>query len=355
MFDMNDTARVNNEWVMIADASEGAFQIQVPRGWRSQAQTIRTQTGPRTAVTSESPDGSTFLFLSDPELPLFQDPGYLPPGMPVFTPTQPYVPAHVFLPNYIQHRYGRNGARIIGVGPSPEVEQRVRAAFQKNGMPAEVTGAAVSFEYQNNGSLMRGLFHASVAGFQGVWLPDVSGVLTTGDASRYVPLLMHMAQSYQSNPQWQQNENALHQQKMASIRANDQQTRATMQAGHQARMDAIHQAGAVNTQIWNDRMAQNDFTHQQFMDNLRQPSPYAAPSQNYGDHSHRQFLNYVTDQETVVDGGGQGYQVDTGHDRYFVNRQNNTYIGTDSTTSREDLRSRYGVNPDDYEETRIQR
>jgi hypothetical protein len=57
----------------------------------------------------------------------------------------------------------------------------------------------------------------------------------------------------------------------------------------------------------------------------------------------------------VVDPGGQTYQVGTWQDCYYVDKTDNTYIGTDSTVERDDLRSRFGVNPDSYEETRIRK
>jgi hypothetical protein len=54
-----------------------------------------------------------------------------------------------------------------------------------------------------------------------------------------------------------------------------------------------------------------------------------------------------------VNPSGQAFQVDNSHQRYFVNKNDRTYIGTDSTTNLDDLRSKIGINPDDYEEVKI--
>jgi hypothetical protein len=66
-------------------------------------------------------------------------------------------------------------------------------------------------------------------------------------------------------------------------------------------------------------------------------------------------VNPIREEHTVAGADGGTYQVDAHHERYFVNKWDNTYIGTGATTDRNDLRRNYGVNPDDYEEVKIVR
>ena len=98
---------------------------------------------------------------------------------------------------------------------------------------------------------------------------------------------------------------------------------------HQQRMQAIWAQGDANTKAYNDRMASSDA-------------------------QHRQFLNYVNDERTVVSSSGKSFQVDDSYQRYFVNKQNGTYVGGDSTTDVDKLRT-LGLDPNAYEEVKIAR
>jgi len=47
------------------------------------------------------------------------------------------------------------------------------------------------------------------------------------------------------------------------------------------------------------------------------------------DVQHRQFLNYINDENTVQNTSGQTFQVDDGYYRYWMNTVDNTYVGGD--------------------------
>src|SRR5689334_21768594 len=118
---------------------------------------------------------------------------------------------------------------------------------------------------------------------------------------------------------------------------------------HQARMDAIHAAGEAQLQGWYAQQAAGDATHQRFMNTLREQSPTfpgAGGSGGDAEFGHRRFLNSITEQETVVGPDGTTYQVEAGYERYYRHRHDNTYVGADRNTEREDLRARFGLNPD---------
>jgi hypothetical protein len=350
----------NNGWVTVVDANEGAFSIQMPAGWQNQAATLRPYGQLRTVVTSQSPDGTLFLFAGDPNLPGFTEPTSMYAEVTMMNQNplmqiHPYVAADTFFPQYLQGRYGRApGFRITSIGPNPTIEQRVYAQARERGMQAHFTCVLIQFEFQDNGMPVHGVLNGTVLVMNGNWFPDVSGVCTTGDVNRGYEMLMQMMNSYQANAGWRQQQDNLHHQRMNQIQQDHQSAMASMQAGHQARMDAIHQAGAVNTQIWQERQQQNDASHQSFIDSIRSTPASVESGGGFSDVSHQRFLNAIKEQETVLDGSGQSYQVEAGHERYYVNKRDNTYIGTGATTEREDLRKR-GLNPDDYEEVRIKR
>lgn len=348
------------EMVTMVDPNENSFSLQMPKGWRNQAFLVRNQGMERRVVQAVSPDGGTTIFMGDPNMPNFQEPT---PFMDFNNPllhmnpmsrVHPYVPAEPFFMDYVRGRYGMApGFRITGSSPNPTIEQSVYAEMQRAGMHCLVTAVTIAFEYIDNGRPVRALLFGSTTKFDNLWIVDVGGIATAGDPNRYTDLYFHMGRTMQTNPQWRQQQNMLHQQRMGQIRADGQAWMNVMQQGHQQRMDNIQQAGEANTRQWQERQAANDIAHQQFIDYINSPTAGVNPTAQ-DDFSHRRFLNYINEENTVVDSSGNTYQVDGSHERYYVNKNNNTYIGTDSTTEREDLRKR-GVNPDDYEEVRIRR
>lgn len=352
------------EWVLVTDPVEGAFSVQMPRGWQNQASSVRPHGQYRSVISSRNPGGDTILFMGGSDLPSFVEPSaptaFLAGGNPLSL-VHTYLPADQFLPRFVQQRYGQApGFRITGAGPNPVLEHLTRETAQKKGIQARISAARVTFEYQEYGATVRGVIHGTTLGMGDIWVPDISGILTTGDPAPYGSILFEMVRSYQTNPQWRQQQDNAHAQAMTGIQQESQSRMAAMQAGHEARMNAIHQAGAVNTQIHQGRMAQSEAAHQSFMQNLRSTPTtassggYADATEVYSDASHRRALNYIRDEETVVDSSGQTYRVETGYERYYLNLRDNTYIGADSLTERDDLR-KWGVNPEDYEEVRIRR
>jgi hypothetical protein len=147
----------------------------------------------------------------------------------------------------------------------------------------------------------------------------------------YHPLLMRVLNSGRTDPEWKAQEQTRHEQRMAQMRQNHQNQIASWNASnrrHEMRMKAIQDAGDASMRNW-----------------------YA--NQAVGESNHRGFLNYISEEHTVV-AGGKAFQVDNSHQKYFVNRADNSYVGTDSTASLDDLR-KMGIDPSGYEEARIKR
>jgi hypothetical protein len=355
-------------WVTMTDPNEGAFRVQMPRGWQNQALQVRPYGQVRSVVNARSPDGSVYLFMGDPNLPTFTEPSPMYGGMMPFSnplaQVHPYVPAEAFFADYLRQRFGRNaGFSLLGQAPNPTLERAAHEKARERGGTVHVTAITLTFRFHDNGTPVNGLLHGMTISFGSIWVPDVSGILTTGDPAQYNEMLHYMTHSYQTSAQWRQMQDNLHAQRMHQIQTDHNSAIAAMQAGHAARMDAIHQFGATNTQMWQERQAQNDAMHQSFMDSIRQTPASVYDSGTGGgsgyagahDAAHQRFLNTIKEENTVVDQSGQTYQVESGHERYYINRRDNTYIGTDSATEQHHLRTRFGVNPDDYEEVKIRR
>lgn len=362
------------ELVTLTDPVEGAFAVQLPRGWQNEARSLRPYGVHRTLVTSRSPDGGTFLFFGDPQLPSFSEPSpMLFPGHPManlnpLAQVHPFVPAEPFFRGYLQERYGRApGFRLLSVAPCPALEQDVLRSAARYGIPARPTAVSFSFEFMDGPRRVRGRLHGTTFTSGPTWIPGVFGALTTEDMdpARWDDLLFGISRSQQTDPRWRQQQDQLHGQRMAQINQDHARAMAQLQQqhqanmgwiqasaqAHQARMDDLHAAADARLEGWRAQQAAGDGLHQAYMDGLRGPAP-AAPA---ADPGHERFLNYIKAEETVVDSEGVAHQVEAGHERYYRSRRDGSFIGAGATLEREDLRARFGVNPDDYEEVRVRR
>ncbi len=72
-----------------------------------------------------------------------------------------------------------------------------------------------------------------------------------------------------------------------------------------------------------------------------------------GDAQHRSFLNSIHEENTVTNSDGKTFQVDSSYQRYFMHKQNRTYLGGNTGMNLDSLRG-MGLNPNDYEEVKIQ-
>lgn len=364
------------ELVPVQESNEGAFTLLLPRGWENHAVMVRPTGSPRSLISSRRPDGAVYLFSGDLRLPVFAEPGTgMFSGLPLGTPEQHFTPAEPFFRHYLQQLYaGAPGFRIAGAAPCGPLEELAHREANRLGLQPRSTSICLPFEYTDpqSGLPVRGRIYGLTLSFGNIWAPEVSGILTWGadDPAAYERLWFEIARSRQENPQWRALQNQAHQQRMAQIAWDHQNTMQQMQANHQdnmawlqqsaeshqARMDNLHTAADAQMQGWYAQQATGDAAHRSYLDTLNGQTS-AAPGRRApdGDWNHRRFLNTVTEQETVVGPDGSTYQVEAGHERYYRHKRDDTYLGTDNFTERDDLRRRFGVNPDDYEEVRIRR
>lgn len=338
-------------FVTLTEPKEQAFTVKMPDGWKNQVALVQVYDQKRPVVTAVKPGGNTFLFLGDPRMPSFAVPTPefnasipLANAHPLLKPA-PFTPAKPFFTEYLKKKFGKlPDFRIVGTAPNPRMESLARASAKKHGLNAEITAVLIAFDYRDKGKLIRSLINGMTLKNGPVWVADVNGVSTTDNPTQYNDLLLQMAESFHSNPEWQAKQRQLSQQRheatMAMIQANTaamtrrhEANMAAIQssaARHQQRMADLHAAGDARMSAWKEQQAQNDA-------------------------SHEGFLNYIKGENTVVNSSGATFQVEAGQDRYFKNKTNNTFIGTDSAKELEDLRKIWGLNPDDYEAVKIKR
>jgi hypothetical protein len=326
--------------VKVTDPVERSFTVQVPKGWRNQAYMVRTYDQIRPVVTSMSPDGKTLLFVGDPKLP-----GYFVPtpelnGNSEVARLNPnplikyeeYIPAQNYYPTYVREKFGKlPGFRLKGLVQDPALAQEMQQLMQSKGLQVQVEAVRLSFDYTDNGKAMHAIFNGITLSNGSIWMPNVCGVTTPGDPAAYNKLVMRVMKSHETDPQWKAREQQKHEQIMAKLRQDYENQKIAFNASnqrHELRMKSIQDAGNASMRSWYEKQAQSDA-------------------------SHRRFLNYITDENTVVDKSGKAYQVDNSHQKYFLNKRTNTYIGTKSTTNLSDLNRIPGVNANEYEEVKI--
>lgn len=340
----------SNRLVTVTEPEEQAFTVKLPDGWKKQVALVQVYDQKRPIVTATKPDGNTFLFLGDPQMPGFSEPNPqfdsspLANTHPLLKPA-PFTPAKEFFTAYLKKKFGKlPDFRIVGAAPNPRLESIARESMKKYGLTGKITAVLIAFDYRDNGKLIRSLINGLTFKNGAVWVADLNGVSTMGDPTQYNDLLLQVAESFKSNPKWQAKQRELSQQRheatMAMIRANTaamtrrhEANMAAIQssaARHQQRMAALHAAGDARMNAWKEQQAQSDV-------------------------SQERFLNYIKGENTVVNSSGSTFQVEAGQDRYFKNKSENTFIGTDSTKELQDLRKIMGLNPDDYEEVKIKR
>ncbi len=329
-------APVTGATVTLTDPVEKAFTVKMPGGWRNQAYLARVYELYRPVATSLSPDGKTVLFYGDPRQKSYNVPTqYMneSTGLPQnpLSGWSEYVSADEYYSDYVREKFGKMpGFRLIGAKSNPSLQQLSEQSAQKAGRNQTTTATLVYFDYSDKGKPMHGVVSGATMGIQTVWITDVAGVATSGNPSDYLPAVEKMRKSIAFSKSWVAQQQARHEARMAQLRQDHANQLASWSASnrqHDLRMQAISDAGDASMKKWYDQQAQSDNTQ-------------------------RRFLNYITEENTVVT-GGKTYQVDNSHQRYFINKNTGKYIGTSSTTDLDDLRGMMNTNPDDYQEAKI--
>lgn len=338
------TAKVT-KWIQVADMMENSFSIAMPAGWTNAALLHRTHQSPRALVTSVSPDKNTVIYLGDPRLPVYTVPGsgfeepYRQFNMKYPYQVAPAVSAETYFSDYLRQHFGNmEGFRITEKFDNHAILEQQKKEMAKLTMNVGVTNASYRFAYTSKGRTIHGELNGTVINMGKMWIPEVSGFCTAGDPKEVAAMMIRMGQSKATNPKWQEAQNAQHQQTMANIQQNTQ--RMTQQ--HQQRMADIQRSAAAHQQRMADLQQAADARNEQWRRN-----------QQAQDVQHEKFLNVIKGEHTVQDSEGNTYQVDNSQEKYFIDKTNNTYIGTDATKTLDDLRELKHINIDNFEQVQI--
>ncbi len=334
------------DFVDVRDPVEKSYAVSLPKGWHNRAYMARTFDIYSMVDVTVSPNGSVLLFSGDPSLPQYYNPQTATPMHHSIAKThpamriEPFQPAMEYMPAYVERKFGKlKDFKISSVKVDEELREKNQNAFAKAGLQGDVTTARVAFSYSDSGKTMRALIIGGTVDCGPIWIVTVTGITTTGDPNKYVAMSQAIDGSRRISRDWQQRQAQLHQQRMAQIHEFGQQMTAQHNRNmnwiqdsaqrHQQRMSAIHAQGDASMKRYYDRMAS-------------------------GDASHRNFLNYINEENTVASSSGKTYQVDGSYQRYYMHKRDSTYVGGDTHMDLDALR-KLGLNPDDYQEVKVKR
>ena len=329
----------------MSDPVENAFSVEVPVGWDSVAYSAGKFDVHREVVSSVSPDGKTVLFMGDPKLPSYISPGYADPVIEKFDKLldyyeiRSYQPAESYFPDYVTRKFGNlPNFEISSVDSQPGTVQRLQQSYSDRGLSVpDAHAVEVRFSYTASDESIRGLVVGLTINSGSFWQVDVVGLATNGAIDDYRPMLSAMSISKQSNPEYMARFQADTQNNYAQIKAfGDQFT-----AQHNANMAWIQQSAAAHQSRMQAIWAQGDASMQSYYDRM-----------DSMDHTQRDFLNYINEEETVAGSSTGTSQVASGASKYYVNKYDGTYVGGDINFGDAQLRQ-LGLNPSDYEQVTV--
>lgn len=341
-----DPNAVPTSMVTISDPVNDAFTVDVPEGWDNLAYSNVEGQTVRQVVNSISPDGSTVLFVGDPKIPGYWNPDTANPitvqmaDMLESVELRSYEPAEDYVASYVTEKFGElDGFTLGDVQRLTDREQDyIDYAAGKGVTFMDVRIAQVRFTFNDEaGKANEASVTAETLNSGDFWYADVNGAATTGDVDTYVDVARRIADSRKQKESFTAMLNQRHQDTMAMIQQRTEEMTRQHEANmawiqdsanaHQARMQAIWDSNDAQISGWYDRMASQDV-------------------------EHRQFLNYINEERTVLTSTGEKRQVDDGYPRYWMNPATGTYYGGDINFDENALRQ-MGIDPSSFEEVKI--
>lgn len=328
------------ELVPVKDPTEGAFTIDMPKGWKNLAYVARAYDQVTSVVNSVSPDGSVIIFSGDPAIPI-----YFKTNSPTVEVARfqekvnpkikvaDYIPAESYFPDYVTKKFGKlPGFEIVKTEPNADLQAAAIENMQKGGYNFPLETVVVHFRYDEDGTKRNAILLGATSDMGSGWIVMCGGISTTGNPMDYLPVYLKMGRSSVTDEGWKQKQQALHEQRMAALKQAHQQQLgrwAEMNNQHQQRMAAIKAFGDASMKSYYERDAASD-------------------------RSHRNFLNMINEESTVVTSDGTRHQVSNSYDNYYLHKRTGKYIGGDVHFNEDSIR-RMGLNPDDYEQAKVTR
>jgi len=296
------------EYVRWKDPKEGAFDVEVPKGWRVSGGLFRfASVDVRPAMELVSPDGQIRITVGDAALPPFSVPTALgeslgfregsrySPGYGVEMIVRRYVPGVAFAKEYVQARMGRaySDLRFTEVKDRPDAAEGInRINAQYGGLIAtRLTTGQVAFTCQADGRPMRGYYFAGTqlthAGEVGIWnVQYLYGYVAAEDRVAMAQAVMdRIIRTARPNPDWVAMQQGL--------TANTSRIVADTNA---------YVSKIISDSYWNTQRSRDDL--------MRKWSNMTLG------------LTDVTDPDT-----GETWKVASGHNYYW--RRGDTIVGTD--------------------------
>ncbi|RMF26782.1 MAG: hypothetical protein D6765_08445 [Bacteroidetes bacterium] len=217
-------------YVTYTDPAEGAFSLEVPKGWKTEGSLNRkTALAYSPWVRITSPDGGTVLFFGDANLPTFLVPGGMGwmggregqwvPGYEGVMAYRSYRNGEQFAQEYAQTFGDQWGScRLLETRPehrlSARVMQEVRQYFGPWGLNPVVSGGEVRFTCGRNqeytGRVLAVTVYLEGYGMR-MWSVDrLGGFVAPGNRSEEVEAIFHhVLYSFRLNPQWKARQDQL--------------------------------------------------------------------------------------------------------------------------------------------------
>jgi len=317
-------SETNDSYVLFRDPNEGAFSVEVPKGWKVQGGLVRKTASffnPWVRVTS--PDGSKTIFFGDPNRVFYKVPdqyarmmgareGSSIQGMEGMGVYSSYLSGEQFAQSYARNAFGSRGSfQILRSGRESSMVREVQAEYaayrnQLAGANVRTNGGQIEFRF---GRGQQGCLVAVTTLLQGyggsMWQLDRLGGFSAPERQieETRSIFNHMLQSFKVNPRWQQQQ-----------QGRDSQT---MQASTQYALQAQRQRGNAYANISKTLSETNDIITNGWNNN-----------QARIDNSMQNYSNGYRGTEDVYNSNGQGYNVwDT--NKYYWQGRDGSVIGTD--------------------------
>lgn len=215
-------------FVSFTDPKEGAFTVEVPKGWSARGGLFRVAAvDTRPALELTAPDGGIRITSGDAEIPTFTLPSqtlafagfregsWYSPGYGVRMMVQRYLPGAQFAERYVRDHVlptiGCEQGRIVDRQDRADLSRAVNELYQSQAPPggmARLEVGEVRFECVRSGKGWRGYYLAGTllvgAQLGGIWHVDhlVGYTAPQAQAPFAEAVALHMIRTARINPQW---------------------------------------------------------------------------------------------------------------------------------------------------------
>lgn len=288
-------------WTTFTDPSEGAFHVEVPAGWKTEGGLTRASAiDCRPWVRVTSPDGSICAFIGDGTICPATCPtatltatGFVPGSKYMGGLVLSYIPARQFAEKYAKLKLKpyMKDLQIVQAADHPDFARSINGTVGCTRSDA----ASIKIAGTVNGVPATGYYLCatkltSMVGTSMWWVTYIAGEISTAAAEPLaLPIALHMIQTFQLDPHWQQ-------QSLATTKAVSQNYRAA----------ANQISKSIVDRYWSQQAA-NESLSKAYWDRQR-----------VQDHAANNFSDYIRGQQTVADPAtGNQYKVYQANEHYI--------------------------------------